>query len=57
MSSIGVEAIREAVEARAEEIIEWVQTLIRFPSENRYPDGRASAGICSRGVPPAGLGS
>jgi len=39
VSSIDAEAIRRAVEARAEEIIGWVQALIRFPSENRYPDG------------------
>jgi acetylornithine deacetylase len=33
------QAIREAVEARADEILEWTKTLIRFPSENRPPGG------------------
>ena len=31
--------IREAVERRSGEILEWAKALIRFPSENRPPDG------------------
>ena len=33
------EAIRKAIEARQDEILEWTKTLIRFPSENRPPEG------------------
>ena len=39
MNDISAEAIRRAVNDRADEIIEWAKTLIRFPSENRFPDG------------------
>jgi acetylornithine deacetylase len=31
--------IREAVNSRKEEILEWAKSLIRFKSENRPPDG------------------
>src|SRR3990172_7172033 len=33
------DVIRKAVDKRADEIIEWTKTLIRFPSENRPPEG------------------
>jgi acetylornithine deacetylase len=33
------EVIREAVDGRKEEILEWAKSLIRFDSENRPPDG------------------
>jgi acetylornithine deacetylase len=33
------DAIRGAVGSRADEILEWTKTLIRFPSENRPPTG------------------
>jgi len=32
-------SIRDAVNRRAAEIIEWTKALVRFPSENRPPDG------------------
>jgi len=32
-------AIRQAVEGRSDEILEWTKTLIRFASENRPPTG------------------
>lgn len=39
MSDTTPDAIRTAVAQRAEEILEWTQTLMRFPSENRPPAG------------------
>ena len=39
MSLISPDLIRETVHRRKEEILEWTKTLIRFPSENRPPDG------------------
>ena len=39
MSPIGLGDIRREVEKRKEEILDWAQELIRFPSENRPPDG------------------
>lgn len=43
MKSINPETIRDAVQSRAEEIIEWTKALIRFPSENRPPNGNEAA--------------
>lgn len=39
MRDVSPETIRSAVKARADEIVEWVKTLVRFPSENRPPHG------------------
>lgn len=39
MKPICCETIRDAIRARSEEILAWTQTLIRFPSENRPPNG------------------
>ncbi len=39
MSHITADKLRAAVKARANEIIEWTKSLMRFPSENRPPDG------------------
>lgn len=39
MKDITPNTIRDAVEAHAEDILEWAKSLIRFPSENRPPDG------------------
>lgn len=38
--NLDLETIREAVSSRTDEIIEWLKTLVRFPSENRPPRGR-----------------
>ena len=43
MSAITADQIRAAVKARADEIIAWTKALIRFPSENRPPDGAEEA--------------
>ena len=42
MTDISSETIRQAVENRADDIIEWTKQLIRFPSENRPPNGDES---------------
>ena len=39
MSPIGLDDISQEVEKRKGEILDWAQELIRFPSENRPPDG------------------
>jgi acetylornithine deacetylase len=39
MKDISAGIIRGEVNKRADEIIEWAKALIRFPSENRPPDG------------------
>ena len=39
MNVLSHDAIRHAVNDRAGEILEFVKTLVRFPSENRPPDG------------------
>src|SRR3989304_5215730 len=39
MKGISAGIIRGEVNKRADEIIEWAKALIRFPSENRPPDG------------------
>jgi acetylornithine deacetylase len=39
MSPPSPDVIRSEIRRRAEEIVEWTKTLIRFPSENRPPDG------------------
>jgi len=31
--------IEKEVKAREDEVIEWLKELVRFPSENRFPDG------------------
>jgi acetylornithine deacetylase len=36
-------AIRNAVNRRADEIIAWTKRFVRFPSENRPPDGNEAA--------------
>lgn len=43
MKNINCEIVRNAVQRRADEIIEWTKTLIGFPSENRPPDGNEAA--------------
>ena len=43
MKSINPETIRDAVQSRADDIIEWTKALIRFPSENRPPNGNEAA--------------
>jgi len=43
VSEITPDAIRNAVQERADDIIEWAKSLIRFPSENRPPDGSERA--------------
>ena len=37
--TVSRETISKAVESRADEIIDWLKTAVRFPSENRPPDG------------------
>ncbi len=39
MTRITVETIRKEVQNRADEIIDWLKTLVRFRSENRPPGG------------------
>lgn len=39
MSSINPQVIQKTVSRYSSEIIEWTKKLIRFPSENCYPDG------------------
>ena len=39
MSCVTPGMVRDVVQRRAEDIIEWVKTLVRFPSENRPPSG------------------
>ncbi|GAG77160.1 unnamed protein product, partial [marine sediment metagenome] len=39
MTDVNSQLIQEAVLKHSNEIIEWTKKLIRFPSENRYPDG------------------
>ena len=39
MTDVNSQLIQEAVLKHSKEIIEWTKKLIRFPSENRYPDG------------------
>jgi acetylornithine deacetylase len=39
MTTIGPETLRRTVASRAEQILEWTQALIRYPSENRPPGG------------------
>jgi acetylornithine deacetylase len=39
MTAPGPEAIRTQVGRRSDEIIAWLTRLVRFPSENRPPDG------------------
>jgi acetylornithine deacetylase len=39
MSHIGPDEIRRAIERRRDEILDWTQELMRFPSENRPPNG------------------
>ena len=36
---VNCETIRKVVEKRADEIVDWLMTAVRFPSENRPPDG------------------
>lgn len=43
MNSITCQTIRKAVAEHAQEIIEWTMSFIRFPSENRPPDGNEEA--------------
>jgi len=44
MSRIDPEAIRKAITDRQDEILEWAKTLIRFPTENRPPQGFEAEG-------------
>ena len=39
MSHIGPDEVRRAIERRRDEILDWTQALMRFPSENRPPNG------------------
>lgn len=39
MNNINLQVIQKAVSRYSNEIIEWTKNLIRFPSENRCPDG------------------
>jgi len=39
MMEITPECIREAVHRKREEILSWLESLVRFPSENRPPEG------------------
>jgi acetylornithine deacetylase len=40
---VSPDAIREAVNRRADEIIAWTKQFVSFPSENRPPDGHEAA--------------
>ena len=39
MINITQEFIREEIKKRKSEIIDWIKLLVRFPSENRFPNG------------------
>jgi acetylornithine deacetylase len=39
VSALSAEGIREVVETRSSEILDWAMELIRFPTENRPPGG------------------
>jgi acetylornithine deacetylase/succinyl-diaminopimelate desuccinylase-like protein len=39
MSNISEDIIRKAIDLRKKDIVDWLSTIIRFPSENHPPDG------------------
>ena len=39
MKTVDSETIRQTVETRTDEIIQWLKDAVRFPSENRPPEG------------------